>query len=115
MDYRHTLTAVRYIELSPVRAGLVTDAGAYRWSSARAHLSGADDGVAQAAPLCSEIEDWEAFLRLDEEEATLAQLQSCRRTGRPCGDDAFISQVESLCGRTLHPKKPGPKGKKDAR
>jgi putative transposase len=115
MDYRHTLAAVRYIELNPVRAGLVAQAGEYPWSSARAHLTGTNDLLVNVVPLCSEIEDWEAYLCLDEEEATLAQLRSCERTGRPCGDTTFISQVESLCGRILHRQKPGPKGNRDAK
>ncbi len=103
MDYRHTLAAVR--------AGLVTDAGAHPWSSARAHLVGVDDG---RTPLCSEIDDWESFLRLEGEKSVQVRLHSCQRTGRPCGDAAFISQVESLCGRTPHSQKPGPKGIKNA-
>lgn len=114
MDYRHTLAAVRYIELNPVRAGLAAQAGEYPWSSARAHLTGTNDSVVNVAPLCSEIEDWESFLRQDEEEATLAQLRACERTGRPCGDATFISQVESRCGRILHRQKPGRKRNRDA-
>ena len=33
MDQRYLLTAVRSIELNPVRAGLVKDPATYRWSS----------------------------------------------------------------------------------
>jgi putative transposase len=35
---RYLLAATRYVERNPVRAGLCTDAAAYRWSSARHHL-----------------------------------------------------------------------------
>jgi putative transposase len=35
----------RYIELNPVRAGLVTAAEAYEWSSFRRNACGSDDGV----------------------------------------------------------------------
>jgi putative transposase len=34
--------ALRYVDLNPVRAGMAEPAGDYRWSSARAHLSGSD-------------------------------------------------------------------------
>lgn len=101
------------MELNPVRAGLASDAGMYPWSSACAHLSGTDNGVVQTAPLCSEIDDWESFLCLEGKVVVLSHLHCCQRTGRPCGDTAFISHVESLCGRELHCKKPGPKGKRD--
>jgi hypothetical protein len=37
---RPLLTCLRYIELNPVRAGMVSDPGDYRWSSYRAHAFG---------------------------------------------------------------------------
>ena len=40
MDDRYTLAAARYVELNPVRAGLVARAEDYPCSSARAHLLG---------------------------------------------------------------------------
>jgi REP-associated tyrosine transposase len=43
MDDRYTLAAARYVELNPVRAGLVARAEDYLWSSARAHLLGRND------------------------------------------------------------------------
>lgn len=36
---RYLLTCMRYIELNPVRAGMVTDPGDYRWSSYRHHVA----------------------------------------------------------------------------
>src|SRR5438105_1524342 len=35
----HLGSVMRYVELNPVRAGLVAEPDAYAWSSARAHLS----------------------------------------------------------------------------
>jgi putative transposase len=40
---RYLFTCQRYIELNPVRAGMVTDASAYRWSSYAANALGKDD------------------------------------------------------------------------
>ena len=51
MDEDHFLTAARYVELNPVRAGLVQAPSRYRWSSAAAHLRGRDDAPVQVAPL----------------------------------------------------------------
>ena len=43
MDEPYLLAAARYIELNPVRAGLVAKAEDCSWSGARAHLAGRDD------------------------------------------------------------------------
>lgn len=42
---RHLLACMRYIELNPVRAGLVTQPAAYPWSSYRANALGKDDAL----------------------------------------------------------------------
>jgi putative transposase len=51
MDEPHLPAAARSIALNPVVAGLVSHAGDWPWSSARAHLAGEDDELATAAPL----------------------------------------------------------------
>ncbi len=46
---------------------------------------------------------------------TLNYLDKVRRsmkTGRPAGPSDFLKVIEELTGRTLEPKKPGPKKKK---
>src|SRR6185503_8599863 len=45
MDEDHLLACARYVELNPVRAGLVARPEHWRWSSARAHLGLGRDGV----------------------------------------------------------------------
>jgi putative transposase len=42
---RHLLTCYRYIELNPVRAGLVKDPAEYRWSSYGANAYGRSDSL----------------------------------------------------------------------
>ena len=42
MDNEHLWTALRYVELNPVRAGLAEKAEDFAWSSAPAHRSGKD-------------------------------------------------------------------------
>jgi putative transposase len=42
---RYLLACMGYIELNPVRAGMVTDPRAYRWSSYRANAEGAGDAL----------------------------------------------------------------------
>ena len=65
MNEDHLLKAMRYVELNPVKAGLVEQPGDYPWSSARAHLDGADDELVQVQPMLDEIGDWESYLALD--------------------------------------------------
>ena len=42
---RYLLSCMRYIELNPVRAELVTDPAEYPWSSYRANALGKEDGL----------------------------------------------------------------------
>src|SRR5271157_3472784 len=51
MDKDHLLTAARYVEFNPVRAGLVQAPSRYRWSSEGAHLRGRDGSLVQGARL----------------------------------------------------------------
>jgi putative transposase len=50
MDEEHLMAAARYVALEPARARLVARADDWRWSSARAHLRGRDDGLATVQP-----------------------------------------------------------------
>lgn len=47
---RYLFACMRYIESNPVRAGLVRDASAYRWSSYRANALGEDDALVAPHP-----------------------------------------------------------------
>ena len=58
MDEAHVLAGARYVELNPVRARLARRARDWRWSSARAHLSGEDDGLVSAGPLLDLAPNW---------------------------------------------------------
>ncbi|MEQ1863416.1 MAG: transposase [Micropepsaceae bacterium] len=111
MDDAHLLACARYVEQNPVRARLVERAREWRWSSARAHLSGRDDGLVRVKPLLDRVDDWLAFLgeRLTEED--LEPIRSGEHTGRPLGSPAFVKQLERRLGRTLARQKPGPKPK----
>jgi len=106
MDECHLQAAVRYVELNPVKAGLVSAAEQWRWSSAHAHLSGCDDALVKAAPMLERVGDWSEYLASgsDDQDERLALHQ---RTGRPLGDESFVERLEKLAGRRLRPGKPG--------
>jgi putative transposase len=107
LDTAHLIAAVRYVELNPVRARLVARAEDWRWSSARAHLSGEDDGLVSVAPLRDAIGDWSVFLGGSPREEEMEALRRHERTGRPLGDPAFITTLERQLGRRLRRDKPG--------
>jgi len=68
-----------------VQARLVARAEDWRWSSARAHLAGRDDGVVSAAPLLGEVGDWAGFLAGGLSDAAAAAIRAAERTGRADG------------------------------
>ena len=109
MDEAWLLAAARYVELNPVRAKLAKTARGWRWSSAKAHLAGEDDGLVEVAPLLERVGDWKAFLKRGVAAAELAAVRGGERTGRPLGDSAFLARLEAMTGRTLAPRKPGRK------
>ena len=102
LDGRHLYAGMRYVENNPVKARTVKKAEDNRWSSARAHVRGEADAVlAEDCYLVKEIRDWSAYLS-DKEDAVLVEdIRQSTRTGRPCGDDRFITGLESLLGRRL--------------
>ncbi|WP_395020239.1 transposase [Dongia sp.] len=111
MDEPYLLACARYIELNPVRAKLARRARDWRWSSARAHLNGHDDGLVAAQPLLDLAPDWPAHLAEGLSAADHAAIQASERTGRPLGAPRFIARLEKRLGRPLARAKPGPKPK----
>ena len=81
MDEPDLVAAARYVELNPVRAGLVTNPADWAWSSARAHLLGQDDCLVKVAPLLAIIPDWSASCakcRTGRGTAAVAQARAAR-------------------------------------
>jgi putative transposase len=109
LDEPHLLAAARYVELNPVRAGLATAPGDYRWSSARAHLKGKDDALVQVSPLLEIAGNWRRLLLSAVSEEQLQEFREHERTGRVLGDDRFQKRLEKKLGRVLRRQKPGPK------
>jgi putative transposase len=70
-----------------------------------------DDLVKPGGPLVAEVSNWRRFLQTEEDEAELEVLRRHCRTGRPLGVPALLNRLESLLGRTVRPRKPGPKPK----
>jgi putative transposase len=111
MDEPHTWMAIRYVELNPVRAGMVQEAKEYRWSSARGHEARTDDALVTAGATWTEsVKDWAAFLAQGTTEEQLSVMRRHERTGRPMGGESFLTVLERKLKRRLQPEKRGPRG-----
>lgn len=109
MDEEHLANAARYVSMNPVRARLCDRPQDWRWSSVAAHFAGEDDDLVEVAPLLDRYGDFRAFLDQAADEAALRALRASEISGRPAGSADWIARIEQLSGRSLAPKKRGPK------
>jgi len=107
LDQQHLLAAGRYVENNPVKAGMVTRATDYSWSSARYQCGLTDsDPLLQDRALAAMVDDWSRFLQ-EGNPAVEDSLVQKTRTGRPAGSREFVEQLERQTGRRLLPGRPG--------
>lgn len=110
MNLKHYRTALAYVDLNPVRAGLVRDATQYRWSSAAAHA-----GVRpypkflNAGPFTSMYtrEEWREILTAGMDETAVADLRRATLLGTVSGSVEFIREMEKKYGMALERRPPG--------
>ena len=107
MDEPHLLTAIRYVLLNPVRAGMVEAATDWSYSSARAHVLGKPDQLVNTRAAADRVSDWRRYLGLEVPSKEAEVLRRHGRSGRPLGSDGFIERLERLTGRRLRPRKAG--------
>ena len=91
----HLWAALAYVDLNPVRAGLVEHAAGYNWSSALAHLSGVDSrGLLDEGwwrDTCA-ASGWLERLEADHS-ASDVLLRRCTHSGQPFGDESFVRDM----------------------
>jgi putative transposase len=112
LDEDHFWKALRYIELNPVRAGLVKLPWDWPWSSAQAHVKGFDrTGLLDMHLWRSRFDGpkWRDFLEQGMEADELDRIRTATKVGRPLGSEEFINKIEALTGRSIKPRKPGRK------
>ena len=116
LDERHFWLAMRYIELNPVRAKLCRKPWRYKWSSAVAHIDGdAESELLNLSGWYKMISAnwWREELADGVDEQQVDRLRLNTHTGRPLGNDSFLSKCEKLIGRRVRPLPIGrPKKKK---
>jgi putative transposase len=108
MDESHLISAVCYVSLNPVRARLVARAEDWSWSSVRAHINGADDGLVTVRPGLDRIPHFAEFLSTTEGQ-DLGDLRLAEGSGRPVGTADFVTALERLLGRSIARRAPGRK------
>jgi putative transposase len=110
LDESHLWSALRYVELNPVRAGMVTAAEQWRWSSAAAHCgSGAADALLEMERWRKRwtVAEWRKQLAAGESPAHATALRQYTHTGRPLGSAEFVAGLEASTLRALTPRKAG--------
>ncbi len=118
----YILACYRYIELNPVRAGMVDHPRAHAWSSYRANAEGVplslvtpherylalgpDDQARRAA--------YRDLFRATLPAESIDRIRQATRTNDTLGNDRFRHQVEAMLGRRIGPLKRGRKPKATA-
>lgn len=118
---RYCLACYRYIELNPVRAGIVKRPQAYRWSSYHENTGREPWRVVRPhatylALARTRQARCEAYARLFDDvlpDAALEQIRTSTGSGIPLGSDAFRAGLEQRAGRAIGARKRGrPRAKK---
>ena len=114
---RYFLTCQRYIELNPVRAGIVSDPADYTWSSYRAHAFGLavklwqphSEYLALGDTLEARVSAYREFFRQQLSAQVITHIRDALNKGLILGNDRFRAEVEALTGARLQHLKRGPK------
>ncbi|MEO7031470.1 MAG: transposase [Herbaspirillum sp.] len=117
---RYLMVCMRYIELNPVRAQMLTDAARYRWSSYVHHIGVHTDPLITDHALYWALGNTpfarEAAYRALFEQALSAQqiseLAEVKLNGRALGSDQFKQQLERQTTRRVLMGRPGRPAKK---
>ena len=107
---------MRYIELNPVRAVMVNDPGAYRWSSYRANGLAQADARLTPHPIYMSLavdavrrsEAYRALFRPQLDADAASDVREALRLGMPLGSERF---AEAICARLGIRRNTGKRGR----
>ena len=101
-DATYLLVCQRYIELNPVRAGMVRYPGHYRWSSYRCNAEGREDALVHPHPLYLNMgknkgERQQAYAALfhAHEETAVQALRAASRGNAAVGSAEFVKELQT--------------------
>lgn len=106
---RYLLACYRYIEMNPVRAGMVQQPGEYVWSSFAANALGADNAELVPHPAymalgATQSERQRCYLQqfsVELDEAVIGQIRLAASCSMPLGNSRFKAQIEAALQRSL--------------
>lgn len=112
---RYLFACSRYIEMNPVRAGLVGDPAQYRWSSHAHHVGRQPDSLIEEHPLIwslgnTPFERQAAYRRLFDQSTDAAEVETLRagiQGGWVVGSAPFGKAIEAQVARRPLPKPRG--------
>jgi len=108
---RYLLACYRYVELNPVRAGMVSDPGAYRWSSYAANAGEAQDPRitphAEYLRLGLDLDErrrqYRALIGTELEPELVRDIRAMTNAGYVLGSESFQRDIGRRLGRRVVP------------
>jgi len=112
---RYLLLCQRYIELNPVRAGMVRDPAAYRWSSYRHNGLGQADSRLTPHPeyealgqdLSSRLAAYRSLFRHELDEEAITDIRLALNQSQAVGSERFQEWINKTAGVRLVQSKRG--------
>lgn len=112
---RYFLRCCRYIDLNPVRGGIVDEPGLYRWSSYRHYALGRADELVTHHDLYTRLgrspeqqqSAYRALFGAGLDAAALSAIRDAAYRGWPLGSDSFKNAIERTLKRPTRPPKRG--------
>jgi len=112
---RYLLTCMRYIELNPVRAGMVAHPGEYNWSSYAGNAMGYEDLLLAPHNLYQRLgrnvqarqAAYRGLFRARVAKADLEAIREATNKAWVLGSDRFKTKIEALAGRRSAPRPQG--------
>jgi putative transposase len=111
----YLLLCQRYIELNPVRAGMVADPAEYLWSSYRHHALGApnnilsphDSYIALGSSAAARQQAYRDMFSTELDDEPINELRMALNQNQPIGNQRFYAQIEAATGQRRELKKRG--------
>jgi putative transposase len=115
---RYCLACYRYLELNPVRAGMVRHSADYPWSSYPCNTLGKtqtsitphDCWLLLGEDDTARTEAYQALFKEASSETDIKHIRHCIKTGLPTGNDRFRREIETVLSvRVGHGKRGRPR------
>lgn len=106
---RYVLACYRYVELNPVRAGIVSHPEAYLWSSYRANSGARQDPLVAPHPelVATGTAQYRALVMQTVEPELLRDIREATNGGYPLASPSFMTTLNRPPGRRVVRGRPG--------